>query len=258
MDLYNKNNEEAKSLTILNNLINWNTDAPDIWNLLGNTHFDVKDYSKAVKAYQKAIDIDSTYAKGFTNLGFSLMKTGAYNEASNAFKKATRFNPFKNNLESFSVALVTEGRNKNRAGNNEEALTIFEQAFNLSVNYDTATALAELLYFNENSVKAFETIKSVDINEISKTRKIKFLELACKVAIDINLEQESKAYYESLKAINPSPNYILEALINNASGNNETAKELLSKANPLMLKEQFLSKKFNATAINIIKQIQND
>ena len=255
IDLYNKSKQEQKSLEILNTLVKWNVDAPDIWNLLGNTYFDIGDYNASSQNYQKAIKVDSTYAKGFSNLAYSLMKTNKYQEATTAYKLAVQYNPYKNNVESFSKLLLTEARKQNRAGNITEAQFILKEAYNLSDNYETSYALSESYYFNNNTNEAYRIIRNVMIDTLSKTRKIKFLELACKVAIDLKLKKESHEYINVLQSINPRPNYILEALVKYMNKDKKGAKEALSKANPLLLKEQFLTKKFSNQSIKLVKQL---
>ena len=256
IELYNENNQEQKSLEVLNKLITWNSDAPDIWNLLGNTYFDLGDYPNAVKTYLKAIKIDSTFAKGYTNLVYSLMKTGSYSTSTEAYKKAVQYNPYKNDLESFSVLLLAESRKEKRNGNLNEAQTILREAYNLISNFETTFALAEFNYFDNKADEANKYLKSVNVEELSKTRKIKYLELACKITVDLNLKKESNEFFSQLRAINPRPNIILEALVRLANKNKKAAKESISKANPLLFKEQFLSKKYSTDAISKIKQLQ--
>jgi len=256
VELYNKSNQEEKSLDVLNKLVTWNADAPDIWNLLGNTHFDTGDFQKAAENYQKAIEVDSTYAKGFSNLAYSLMKTGKYSDASKAYKKAVQYNPYKNKLESFASLLLTEARKQNRNGNKNNAKTILEEAYYLVSNHETSFALAEYYYLNNNAKEAIKIANSIEVDALSKSRKLKHLELLTKIMVDLNLKKESQEYFTKFKAISPRPNNVLEALVKQTNKDKKGAKETFSKANVLMLRDKFLSKKFSADAINKIKQLQ--
>lgn len=256
VDLYNKNNQEEKSLEVLTKLVTWNSDAPDIWNLLGNTYFDLGDFTNAVTTYKKSIQIDSTYAKGFTNLAYSLMKTGKHKEAANTYKKAVLYNPFKNNLESFASLLLTEARKKNRNNNTTEAKEILSEAYALIQNYETTFALAEFNYFNDNANEANRIANTIKVEELSKTRKLKYLELLTKISVDLKLRAESNNYFMQLKAINPRPNHVLEALVKLTNKDKKGAIETLAKTNALMLRDKFLVKKYSENTIKKIKQLQ--
>ena len=256
VDLYNKNNQENKSLAVLNKLATWNTEAPDVWNLLGNTYFAIGDYNNAISKYKKAIQVDSTYAKGFTNLAYSFMKTGRYNEAAEKYKKAVLYNPFKNKLESFATLLLTEARKEKK--NKVAAKEILTEAYTLIQNFETTFALATFNYLNNNPKEASKISNSLKLEELSKTRKIKYSELLCKIALDLNLKKESQDYFNQLKGINPRPNNVLNALVKLINNDKKGAKETLSKTNTLMLRDAFLEKKYSQNSINKIKQLQNE
>ncbi|WP_406685482.1 tetratricopeptide repeat protein [Seonamhaeicola sp. MEBiC1930] len=256
--MYNKNNQEDKSIKLLNTLVVWHKDAPDVWNLLGNTYFDKRNFSEAIKGYQKAIEVDSTYAKGFTNLAYSLMRTGNYKDASYTYKKAVEYNPFKNKPENFSTLLLGESRKVKRNGNLNQAQLILNEAYSISADFNTSFALAELYYLNSKSNQARSIINNFMVSGISKTRKIKFLELACKVAIDLGLKEEALVKVEQLKEINPRPNYTLEALVQFMNGRVKESQETFLKTNTLLLREGFLKKSYSKKAINLIKQLKND
>ncbi len=44
-------------------------DDPEVWDNLGLAHFNRRDYAKALEYYRKAIDLDSTFAFAYSNLG---------------------------------------------------------------------------------------------------------------------------------------------------------------------------------------------
>ena len=57
-------------------------------------------------------------------------------------------------------------------------------------------------------------------------------------------------------AFNPIANVILEALVLSINDKNNEAKEKLKTVNPLLLREQYLKRKYNSNTINIIKKLQ--
>ncbi len=254
--LYNKHNQEDKSIKLLQKLVEWHKEAPDVWNLLGNTYFDKRNYPEAIMAYKKVVQVDSTYAKGFTNLAYSLMKTGDYKEASKTYKKAIGYNPFKNKLENFSTLLLAEARKAKRSGNMQQAESILNAAYEFNPDFNATFALGEHYYLNSKSSEASSLIMVFPKEALSKTRKIKFLELLCKVAIDLNKHEESLSVLKELKLISPRPNYILEALVLLKGEKVMEAKETLLKTNSLLLREGYLNKSYSKHAINLIQQLQ--
>ena len=256
IDLYNKNDEETKSLSLLNKLSKWNADAPDIWNLLGNTHYDMGNYTKAIEAYQTSIAIDSTYAKGLSNLAYSYLKNGDYEKATPKFKQAVTYNPYQNSLDGFSIVLLSEARKQKRQGNAEAALQIFKEAYHLDANFDTAFALAELYYFERATQNAMDIIEALDHSTLSKSRQLKFYELASKIAIDLKSKEKANRYIALLRPINPRTDHILEALVHNLNGDKKLAKESLSQEKSIMLSDQFLTNKYSQNTINTINNLK--
>lgn len=68
-------------------------DEAKTYNLIGATYAKQKDYNKAVKAYQKAIALDDSYAVFFLNLGLALRAQRKYPESKEAFEKALERQP---------------------------------------------------------------------------------------------------------------------------------------------------------------------
>lgn len=256
--LYNKANQQEKSIEILGKLVEWNANAPDVFNLLGNTHFSNNDYTNAVKSYQKAVKVDSTYAKGFTNLAYSLLKTGKHSEAVEAYRKAVFYNPYKNELKNFTSLLLTEARLNIRNENFDAAEALLKESYGLDSSYESTYALSMFYYLRNNAIEALKVAQTLELDELSKTRKLKYLELLTKVSVDLNQKTESEKYYNQFKELSPRPNHILQALVLFVSGNESAAKEVLATANAISLKDKYLSKKYNQSSIKIIKQLQNE
>lgn len=256
ISLYNSNDEEQKSLELINNVLSWNNEAPDIYNLLGNTYFELGDFKAASKAYEQSIAIDSTYAKGYSNLAYGLLQNEHYKKAAETYKKAYHYNPYKNNLESFSKLMLAKARKKNRNQEYETAELILKSAKDLVTTNETIFALGEYYYLKNQTLAAQELINELVQLELSKTWQIKTLDLAIKIEIDLSNKTQAIAYLSILKEINPSPNLVLDALVLEIDGKNREAKELIKKVNPLLLDEKFLSKKFSSQSIQLINTLK--
>jgi len=255
VNLYNGQDEEHKALTLLKEVIQWNTDAPDIWNLLGDTHFNLSDFVSAAEAYKKTITVDSTYAKGHSNLGYSQLQLGQYEAAVENFKLAVRFNPFQNNLEDYANLVLTEARKQNRKKELESTRTLLKLAYEMHENNKTAFALAEHYYLNGLSQLSKDIVSEYMKASVAKTWRIKMIELATKVEIDLKNKNKAAVFLEQLKEINPVPNVILEALILQIKGNKKLALEAIKTVNPLLLSTKYLKNKYSQGTILLIKNL---
>ena len=156
VSIYYKTDKTDKSLALINDLLKWNSDAPDAFNLLGRTYFARQEYNKAIDAFNQTLEIDSTYAKGYTNLSYSLAQTGNYKEAAVAFKSANKFNPYKNNVSTFVDLLLNEARKMNRENLSNDAEDLLVIANSMEFNLKSNFALAEHYYLNDESERANE------------------------------------------------------------------------------------------------------
>ena len=63
------------------------------WSNLGIIYFEQGNYPKAYELYSKALSLDSNYADGYFNMGSTLGMMGKYDEAIESFKKCIQFDP---------------------------------------------------------------------------------------------------------------------------------------------------------------------
>lgn len=59
----------------------------------GMEYIEQKDYEKAILKFKKAVEIDSSFAFAWDNLGISYRKTNQFNKAIEAYKKSLKINP---------------------------------------------------------------------------------------------------------------------------------------------------------------------
>ncbi len=258
VQLLNSDNKQDISIKMLERVIERNNQAPDLYSLLGDTHYSKREYKAAINNYQKAIEVDSTYAKGYTNLAYSKLITKEYANAAKYFKLSAKYNPYRNKVTDFSKLFLLQARREMRANNVEQAKIILEQAYKIDSNTETVFALTELYYFtNEinNKNALVEELKNFPVN---KSWQIKKYELLTKIYMDLKDKKSARFYFDELQKINPIPNVILEALVLSINNKNKAAKEKLKTANPMLLKDRYLIRKYNSNIINIIKKLQNE
>ena len=61
--------------------------------ILGLVYYKLEKYQEAIKAYQKAIEIQPDYQKTWNNLGLVYYKLEKYQESIKAYKKAIEIKP---------------------------------------------------------------------------------------------------------------------------------------------------------------------
>ena len=94
----------------------------------GVTFYNRKEFSKAIQAYQKVIELDPTYVEAYNNLGIIYQLTGDVDRAFGAYQKATEINPrYEKGYNNLGILLLLKGRY-------EEALEAFQKALAINPN----------------------------------------------------------------------------------------------------------------------------
>jgi type IV pilus biogenesis/stability protein PilW len=94
----------------------------------GVDYYHQRDYSKAIQAYQKVIELDPGYAEAYNNLGIIYQEAGDFGRALSAYQKAIEINPkYEKALNNLGVLLYLKGRY-------EESIQAFQKA--LVINPD--------------------------------------------------------------------------------------------------------------------------
>ncbi len=94
----------------------------------GVAFYNRKEFSKAIQAYQKVIELDPTYVEAYNNLGIIYQTMGDAKGAFEAYQKATEINPrYGKGYNNLGLLFLVEGRY-------EEALEVFQKALAINSN----------------------------------------------------------------------------------------------------------------------------
>jgi Flp pilus assembly protein TadD len=94
----------------------------------GVTFYNQKDFSKAIQAYQKVIELDPTYVEAYNNLGIIYQMIGDVDRAFGAYQKSTEINPkYEKGYNNLGILLLLRGRY-------EEASEAFQKALAINAN----------------------------------------------------------------------------------------------------------------------------
>ena len=94
----------------------------------GVSFYNQKEFSKAIQAYQKVIELDPTYVEAYNNLGIIYQMIGDVERAFESYQKSTKINPrYEKGYNNLGILLLLKGRN-------EEALEAFQKALAVNPN----------------------------------------------------------------------------------------------------------------------------
>jgi type IV pilus biogenesis/stability protein PilW len=119
---------------------------------LGVQFYSQRDFSKAIQAYQKVIELDPTYVEAYNNLGIIYQMIGDVDRAFGAYQKSTEINPrYDKGYNNLGILLFLKGRY-------EEALGSFQKALAVNPNnIETHINLGILFKKKGESEKAIES-----------------------------------------------------------------------------------------------------
>ena len=125
----------------------WNT-----WNGLGVLADLESDYPKAVKYYQKGLQILPNYPVLLNNLGYSLIMAHRYSEAEKVLRSALSHTPYFDNRlrNNLGIALAWQG-------NYQEAINTVGSIYNEAIAYNNIGYIALLNGKYETAIEYFET-----------------------------------------------------------------------------------------------------
>jgi len=90
--------------------------------------YNQKEFSKAMQAYQKVIELDPAYVEAYNNLGIIYQLMGDGEKALAAYRKSTEINPrYEKGLNNLGILLLLKG-------SYDEALVAFEKAIAVNPN----------------------------------------------------------------------------------------------------------------------------
>jgi tetratricopeptide (TPR) repeat protein len=118
----------------------------------GVTFYNQREFSKAIQAYQKVIELDPVYVEAYNNLGIIYQMTGDVDRAFGAYQKATEINPrYEKGYNNLGILLLLKDRD-------EEALEAFQKA--LAINPKNIESLINLGTLFKKKGQCDEAIES--------------------------------------------------------------------------------------------------
>lgn len=248
--LYNKQRKQNSSITLLNSLTKENPEAPDFWNLLGDTYFSKNDYKKAIDAYKKAIDLDDTYSKGYSSLGFSELQVNNYDSAKTYYQKANAFAPTKNPKSEIALTILTMAKNKEKFGTPVEATSLYKIASEIDESVISGLPYATYLYLNNKPVLAFEKAALLYKQDAPEKLKVENLKLLVKSAIDNQDIENADLYFNKLLNKNTPPDLLFASVYYKFKGDYQKGNALIMKSNPQLLRSNKLKEIYSQNTIN--------
>lgn len=139
--------EFSKAIQAYQKVIELDPAYVEAYNNLGILYYEMGDFDRAFGAYQKSVEINPQYEKGFNNLGILLFSKGRHEEAKEAFEKALAINS--NNIETH----LNLGILFRRQGQSEKAIESYQKALAINplqgeIHYNIAGLYEELGNFD--------------------------------------------------------------------------------------------------------------
>jgi tetratricopeptide (TPR) repeat protein len=138
--------EFSKAIQAYQKVIELDPNYVEAYNNLGITYQMIGDMDNAFKSYEKAIEINPKYEKGYNNLGTLLLLENRYNEALKTFQKALTINS--NNIEShinLGILFKKRGQLEKAIESYQTALTL--DPFHRETHYNIALLYEQMKNF---------------------------------------------------------------------------------------------------------------
>ncbi|MBN1302787.1 MAG: tetratricopeptide repeat protein [Anaerolineales bacterium] len=177
----NDGQEPDHAIDILEDIASdeFDTDDPQAWNDLGNVFFEAGNYTEAIKAYSKAIELDDEYGWPYSNLALTYAQTGNYAEAIDLYRKGLAL--FSDD-EDKAITWNRLGNAHRRAGEYDNAIIAYQWADELdpeniieTIEDEIEDVISEVQSEAEELIESDELISdSAAIEE--KTKKVEPLQ----------------------------------------------------------------------------------
>jgi Flp pilus assembly protein TadD len=159
-----KEEAPSKSIAVQQEGEKDHTLAPDVLNHFnsGVTFYNQNDFSKAIQAYRKVIELDPTYVEAYNNLGIVYQAMGEVKSAFGAYQKSTEINPrYEKGYNNLGLLFLLEDRY-------EEALEVFQKALAINPNNIESQINLGILFKKkgqwENAIESYQ--KALAINPL--------------------------------------------------------------------------------------------
>ncbi len=250
VNLYNSQNLQEKSISLLTNAIQKHPDTPDFHHLLGQTYFSKSNYNDAIKAYQKATTIDSSYVKSSQNLGCSQLENNQFESAKSNLKTASESDSNGEKQKEISEFILTMAKDKLKFGKPADAKALYKLAFEISNSAENAHMYSEFLYLQSNSKEAVSIALPAISKNNTKALNIKLLEVLVKASIDNNDAKNADYYYKNLVSIDKNPDFLLASVYMKFRGNIKASMGFRRRVDQNLLRSNKLKALFSQNTID--------
>jgi len=247
--LYNRQNDTQKSIDLLQTAINIQPEAPDFYNLLGQTYFETKAYDKAIDAFEKAVTIDTSFVKSNKNLGFSQIETNQTEKAVSNLISASKNSVNTNTTNEIVKYLHTVAKDKSKFGTPEEVTKLYKLAYDIDSKGNTAFIYANYLYLNNNPEEALNVALPSISKANSKSLNADLLRVLTKASIDLNNTENADYYYNYLTKIDKTTDYLLASVYLQFKGNIPKSETMRRKVNQTLFRSNKLKTLYSQTTI---------
>jgi Flp pilus assembly protein TadD len=169
--------EFSKAIQAYQRVIELDPTYVEAYNDLGIIYQELGDFDKAYDAYRKCLQINPRYEKAHNNLGILLYLKGRYEESIQSFQKALSINPY--NVESY----INLGILYKKTGQTDRAIASYQKALTLSPDNGETQYNIGLLY---------EQLEKVDL---AIRHYQKFIQLSKKTHPDLVAEVQRHLNY---------------------------------------------------------------
>jgi tetratricopeptide (TPR) repeat protein len=136
--------------------------APDVLNHfnVGVSLYKQREYSKAIQAYQKVIELDPSYVEAYNNLGIAYQMIGENDKAFEVYERAIEINPkYEKGYNNLGILLFLKDRH-------EEAFETFQKALAINSNNIESHINLGILFKKkgqlEKSIESYQTALTID------------------------------------------------------------------------------------------------
>ena len=140
----NRDWQNQKSLWLATTKVSATSSSP--WNSLGDVYSREGNYQLAIKAFQRAIQLNPTHIGAYHNLGVTYLRMGDADQAIVWFKRATAIYPFPLSINDMGVAYFQKG-------DFEKAEEQFRKMIDLAPNNPVGYNSLGVLFFKQNKRK---------------------------------------------------------------------------------------------------------
>ncbi|MDR0537649.1 MAG: tetratricopeptide repeat protein [Tannerellaceae bacterium] len=170
---------------------------------MGDTYYNQKKYTKAIRSYQKAIDIDPNDAYAYHMMGIAYSEQKNYPQAINCYQKVIDIDPYD------AVAFYNMGNAYSKQKNYPQAISSYQKAIDIDSNYADAYYNMWDAYFKMGNAYCAQNNYTQAINCYQKAIDINPNDVAAYNNMG-NAYYEQKNYPQTIicyqKAIDINPN----------------------------------------------------